>query len=233
MLKKTLLIAAFSACLVPAMSMAVPSVQFYFTQAGSSTKINSLNLNPSDTTLNLSVWYVITGGTYPNFGAEAMVGFDTATSEGAGATPLDGKFVLNGDENSAVSNINTNYPFAFKSLSGGQTLLGADSNSVRPYGLDVALALVQGPYDPGNTPVHMFDISLKNVGLTAGQSYNLVLWDAMQGVQSTSYLDGGGDILRPGGSETLNVTVGAVPEPASIIALGLGAIALVRRRRRR
>jgi hypothetical protein len=232
MVRKSIFVAAFAACLLPTTSMALPAVQFYFTKTTDSVKINNLNLNASDTTFDLSVWYVISDTAFPNLSAVTFVGFDTSNSEGIGATPLDGKFGLNPDAAGAISNTNSHYPFVFGTESGGATLVGSDPNSVRPYGIEAFMGISGDAYDPGLTPVHLFDISFSNLGLTAGQSYNLVLWDAGQDTQSTTYLDGGADILRPGRSEVLTVTVGAVPEPASIIALGLGAAALLRRRRR-
>ena len=242
MLRKRMAVVVLGGVMLAASNAALAqSVDFFFTLQGSSTQISSLTLAKGQTTFNLSVWYVVTGADYLNNGVDAMVGYDTSNSYGLSATPLDNVFTLNGTKSHAITNINAGgstsaYEAALPvELTGGQTLNGAASNSIRPYGADVTVADFDTAYDPGvGTPVRLFDISLLNEGLAAGHSYDVVLWDGGNGVDSTCYLNGAdGSILRQGGSTTLVVSAAAVPEPASLIALGLGAVALIRRRRSR
>jgi hypothetical protein len=237
MLKKRILLTGLvgGTLLAAATTASAQSVEFYFTEAGSTTPITSLTLAKGQTTLDLSVWYVVTGADFQSYAVDAMVGYDTSNSYGGGATPLENVFALNGTTSTAITNVTSAYQFnPGATLTGGQTPNGDASNVIRPYGVDVNLANFDQDTDPGvGVALHVFDISLTS-SLKAGQSADIVLYDAGTGGDSTSFLmDENGDYLRQGGSTTLVVKEAAVPEPASLIALGLGAVALIRRRRSR
>ena len=71
-----------------------------------------------------------------------------------------------------------------------------------------------------------------NTGLTPGQSNSLTFTSITGQAESYGYhvrIDG----QLPGGSNTLYIQGAAVPEPASLAALGIGAAALTRRRKRK
>jgi|GEM_PF-6055440 len=209
-------------------------VTFYFAQQGTTTQITDLNIGDVGSTFELTVCMQIVGFTFPVSAVDAFVGFDRATSNLTTAAPLDGKIGLNGTPSAAVKNYNPNLPIRLKDLTGGETRLGSPDDSVRPYGVDVNLFADFGTeFDFKNDPVALFDISLKNLNLSSG-TYELVLWDADQGAVNTTMITNlNSEIHRPGqwaGRLTLHAPV---PEPASLIALGLGASALLMRRRKR
>lgn len=218
-------------------STASAHVTFYFAAKGTTTQITDLNIGSIGSTFELTVCMQIVGFTFPVSAVDAFVGFDTANSNTTSATALDGKIGLNGTIAAALTNYNANLPIRMKGLTGGETKLGSSDSSIRPYGVDVNLLADFGTeYDFGNDAVALFDISLKNLNLADGESYQLVLWDAQQGGSGTSLITNmNSDIYRPGDwAGTLNVHApAAVPEPASMIALGIGASALVLRRRRK
>lgn len=71
-----------------------------------------------------------------------------------------------------------------------------------------------------------------NTGLTPGQSNSLTFTSITGQSEGYGYhvrIDG----QLPGGSNTLYIQGAAVPEPASLAALGIGAAALARRRKRK
>ncbi len=209
-------------------------VTFYFAAKGTTTQITDLNIGNIGSTFDLTVCMQIVGFQFPVSAVDAFVGFDQANSNLASATPTDGKIGLNGTLAAAITNYNANLPIRMKGLTGGETKDGLASDSLRPYGVDVNLLSDFGTeFDFGNDPVALFDISLKNVNLANG-TYQLVLWDAGTGAVNTSLITNlNGDIYRPGdwaGTLTLHAPV---PEPASLIALGVGASALLMRRRRK
>lgn len=209
-------------------------VTFYFAAKGTTTQITDLNIGSIGSTFDLTVCMQIVGFQFPVSAVDAFVGFDKANSNLASATPLDGVIGLNGTLAAAITNFNANLPIHLKALTGGETKDGFASDSIRPYGVDVDLfSDFNTEVDLGNDPVALFDISLTNLNLSNG-TYQLVLWDAGTGAVNTSLITNlNGDINRPGdwaGTLTLHAPV---PEPASIIALGVGASALLMRRRRK
>ena len=113
MLNKRIFLPALVVALVGASSAASAQVvQFFFTKTTDSTPITSLTLTKGQASFDLSVWYVVQSGSFPNLAAEAMVGFDTSAGPDIGATPLDHIFQLNGTTATAITNFSSDYAFA-------------------------------------------------------------------------------------------------------------------------
>lgn len=201
-------------------AMPASAVTFWFAAVGDATgaPLTNVNVGAAGSTFSLSVWYAETTS---HQGADVFVGFDRTAD--AGATLLDGKL-----GNASVGNVAPTWDL----LQDTQVIAGAGTGTV-PYGTDTAL-FASSSTSTGLGGARMFDVTLSNLSLAVGDSYSILLYDSQgdNDLFGTSYvLDDGGNALRPGGNSALTVT-NAVPEPASLAALGLGALAMLRRRRK-
>ena len=234
--KKLILASLISATVMASTSASASYVTFFFAEKGTTTQITDKTIGGIGTTFDLTLCMKIVDMSFPVSFVDTFVGFDQTNKVGDSATPLLGKIGLNGTLSAAVKNPDANFMSTVKALSGGETPSGAGDDSLRPYGVDVnQFADLQSEIDFGNDVVKLFDISLKNLGIGSGGTYTLVLWDAGTGALNTSLISNtANDIYRPGNyAGTLTLHTAAVPEPASMIALGLGASALLMRRRKR
>ena len=169
----------------------------------------------------------------------AMIGFDTTTStgEGAAATGNSGITVTHSGTNGSPTSING---FAWDSTNfGGGFVInkfggGFDpSSNQRPWGLSTFTGAVGDFGFKDAASRHMFDITFSvDAGLTAGTLRPITIF----GVPSTPTA---WDSEVSDGTLTASVqtyianlrVVSPVPEPASFAVLGLGAVALIRRRK--
>jgi len=207
-------------------------VSFYFAKLGSSDPITNLTISQIGQSFEFSVWYV-TPGSFSHDGVNVLLGYDTATQFGESATKLDNKVALDGvpSFSGALSDLVEDFQVVLSRELGADPLPG---ESVRPFGLDLALAVPVGTA-PIERPlaVKLFNVKLTNLALGPGEAYTLCLYDNLSG-----YVDANTAIVGPNGayasmgySPKLVVTAEAVPEPATLAILGLGAFTLVRRRR--
>lgn len=211
------------------------SVSFWFNSFGDTATLQPPVINVvSGSTAKFSI-YVKTTSIGALSGLNMLFGYSTSTSTGSAATPADTKASFNAftwaqaDLSGGVAQAGT----------GGGGVLGGGSGS-RPWGYFVSTFLngsntFAGSGDGVNFKIA--DITL-NINATAGSTIPISIWSS-----STSATAGTDNyasaVVNAQSSEffptapynaTLNVT--AVPEPATMAALGLGAMALIRRRRR-
>lgn len=210
----------------PLAAVATSQPFFYFGDSDGNP-ITSLTIGLPGSTFDVTVFYTTT---QVHTGMNLFVGYDTANKEGLDATPLDGKIGIGGSSDlTSVSYINPIIGMLFVPASAGGSGQG---DHIRPYGFDIPMGTgLGGPTVNGATASPLVRISLKNLNLAAGDTYTLTIFDAGDGNDIyTTFLDNLGDYTPPG--STYELTVQAVPEPGTLLALAAGAGLLLRRRRR-
>ncbi|GEM_PF-3446495 len=239
--------------------------QFFFTLQGQTPAsfnqaLTSLTVAAGQQ-FTLSVWYQFQPSpSVEYFTLNTFVGFDQTASAGAGATALNNRITLGAGLNAdtAITNINDGTNPSDGHNPGGYTKLGANQigggqdpdgtpDALRPFGVDMALLTGDTPgffyTGTGPAPVRLFDITLQNTGIGAGNSEVITLYSTGNGAGGAgsdfnTYLDTGeGRIL--GNSMDLTVFQAvAIPEAGSLPlvlcgGLSVGTLAAVRRRRAR
>jgi len=194
-------------------------VEFFFTDPADAgnTPLSYLPIGDVGSEFTLSVWFKTVGGSWDHLGANLFIGFDRTSTAGPGASPTDGLLGLAGTATTSHANVNSLYslfPPNTGVLGGGTDPTSGPGE--RPYGIEYLLVLNSGvdTPTPADTPVHLMDVKLKNLGLLPGESYNVVLYDAGRDIEGSTFLYNlNTDTLRPVGSTTLQVE--AVPEPGT------------------
>lgn len=207
-------------------SFASADLDVYFSTDGSTQ--TGMTVGAVGTTFSIGVWARSANGRTVN-SIEVCAGFGQSTLSNTNATDLDGKVGLGG----ASANASVTLGSLWANVA-APALRGFRGTGTRPFGVDANLGaapIPSGTVTLSSTATKLFDISLKNLGIGAGQSYTIKIWDAGTGASATTYGNGVNPTAqyRPG---TTEFRLTAVPEPGSFIALGLGAAALIARRRR-
>ena len=178
---------------------------------------------------DVNVWMSTTIDSYM---FSAAIAFDTANGSGTAAAKLDNKIApATGVANSDIvlsSGISGIYDGAMT-----KAFSGFSGSGARPYGVDISrenTSMLASPF----TKTLVATLHLKN-NLAVGESYALSIYDAGANDSLTTYLmDTEGTIFR-GVTDTLTVSTTPVPEPGSLMALGMGVMGLagfaIRRRK--
>lgn len=237
---KKYLLPAIIIVLCFAQAVNAQSVNFWLTRAGDTTPINAVNASVGSD-FNLSVWCQTEGVAAGEMGV--MVGFDRTSDYGVEAASMDSDIAFVGSSYAGAAD----WDIAWANIGGGTAKPG---ESIRPYGYNLALSMMSGSLDYSN-PTKLFDITLKNVGVDAGEEYWIELWNAGTGYGGTTYAydsTAGADyrdstgVYNPaswaGQGTGWAVKVSStdpVPEPSSVLALfsGLAGVAGITLRRRR
>ena len=215
--------------LLAALPALAQDVEFGFTELGTLTPLSTLTIGDVGSTFSFSVAYA-TPNAFSHDGVNVFLGYDSTTSSGSGATPLDGKIGLVGSASGAVAGISSIFSSSATAALGGDTV--SNGNELRPYGLNIALQMSK--LRASTDEVRLFDVTLTNLGLLPGMGYDLLIYDAGDTgfADGTSTVNNATAIGLPSGSTALRLSTQPVPEPAPMLALAGGALVLLRRRRR-
>ncbi|RYG42642.1 PEP-CTERM sorting domain-containing protein [bacterium] len=206
------------------------TVSFYFNVAGSpvTSQPGTIIVQPNSS-VTLSV-YLSTTNVGPTTSYGTLVGYTTTTG-GAGfnATPI---------ANGITPGATAFAPESAGALTNSRNAGASNTvGGVRTYGVNNESALIAGTFPSADaTPRRLYDITL-NVGDLAIGTVRPISMEADSSSQTftnfVTTLNGSTtNYLYPNSRYVANLVVGSpVPEPASLAALGLGALALLRRRR--
>ena len=169
---------------------------------------------------DVNVWMSTTIDSYM---FSAAIAFDTANGSGTAAAKLDNKIApATGVANSDIvlgSGISGIYDGAMT-----KAFSGFSGSGARPYGVDISrenTSMLASPF----TSTLVATLHLKN-NMAAGENYAMSIYDAGANDSLTTYLmDTEGTIFR-GVTDTLSVNTPVVPEPGSLMALGVGVMGL-------
>lgn len=209
------------------------TVNFYFSQKGSSTAINQVDIGQgTGSQVDLSVWAQVSGGTFNFSAANVFLKYDTTTTgTGLGdvySTPptlANNKIAVAGGPH-GITNANALF------TGGDSVYAGAPGTSPFDFGMDSRYFIGNGGSASAATPFRLFDVRLSNIGLAAGSNYTVSLLNRNGAIEYSTFLQANnGNILN---GTTSNLTVrSVVPEPGTYAALGVGLLALLRCRRTR
>jgi hypothetical protein len=204
---------------VASVSSAQSIVGWFNVQGSASTSQPSTIFVTPGSTVTLSVYIRTTGMANTIFNIGSMIGYDTATSTGLSATAAG----------SGITAANPVWASGFgtaTNLTGG----GSQASGSRPYGKFTSVFTTGTFTTSDNADIRLYDITLTVSNTLANGS-----------IRPVTLHNGGSDswssfVFRDGQSSQENIgaytaNLQVVPEPATLAVLGLGALALRRRRK--
>ena len=234
---------AFASCAFFANAQTPPTASMYWNKQGDAATAAPTFVDvTAGSTVTLS-FYLNTANFATNLaGVSAMIGFDTSTSTGAGATPAgSGITIAHGGTNASPTGIplvwNTS-PFGggfiINQFGGG---FDATANP-RPFGLWTANQTVTDFSYANSLNVRMFDLTFTvSNSLVAGDLRPITIYKSPNnsGAWDSNVSDSTSPLAKTAFAPTYVANlrvVNPVPEPAAIAVLGIGAVALLRRRKK-
>lgn len=205
-------------------------VSFYFNVAGSTatSQPGTITVQPNSS-VTLSVYLSTTNvGQTTSYGT--LLGYTTtAGNAGTSATPV---------ANGITAGATTFAPESASALTNSRNAGASNTvGGVRSYGVNNEAGLITGFFPSADaTPRRLYDVVLNVGNLAIGTVRPISLETDPTSVTNTSFvttMTGNTTNYRyPASRYVANLVVGSpVPEPATMAALGLGALALLRRRR--
>ena len=207
------------------------NLNYQFTLAGSSAAISQAQIGGIGSTLNISIW--IKSDVQQIASVATLYGWDKSTTFGTAAVKIDNKLT-----GSTASNIASGWETLPANLIEG----GKATTGTRLYGTYVAGGRATGTSTTLPDWTRLFDITLTNAALAAGESYLTKLWDnpGTNGPGGETYIaDFLGAKYSPSAVPTLNIyraagTPPPVPEPGTLAAMGsclVGFVSFLRKKK--
>jgi hypothetical protein len=217
-----------SAFVVFGQAAAQTSVQYWFNSFGDTATNQPAVINvTSGSTAKLTVYLKTAGGIGPLSGINVLFGYSTATSTGSSATPANTNATFN-SFSWGQSDLTSSQAFAGQGGGGGPA-----GGTSRPYGLFAStftLGTFSGTGDGVNFKV--MDVTL-NINAAPGTDIPISIWSfGSTDNYASAVVNSNSAEFFPSQPYTATLHVAGVPEPTTMAALGLGAIAMIRRRRR-
>jgi hypothetical protein len=220
------------------------SASFWWNKQGDASNLMPATVDVvAGQTITLSVYLSTSGFSNNIANVSTMFGFDSATSTGSGATPAgSGLSVAHGGTNAAPTGIPITYGSNFAGGAELNTFGGGwdTTAAARPFGLWTSTGKFTGDFGFSNTAaVKVFDIAVTvSNSLAVGSVRPITLYASPQFVGSIngnwdSSVSDTNTLMAFPQSYVANLrVVDPVPEPASMAALGLGVVALIKRRKK-
>lgn len=231
-------VASIAALTVLASGASAQTVNFYFSPTSDSTgsiQASSMTIGATQgSTATLSVWVKSSSALTVNQG-QAYIEFDrTNGTDPNSATLLDNKIGLSGGKSALVPTTTSFSAFGSTPNYSIRTTNNLNQNISAPYGYgieyDFAPTTGAGTSVDISTPRKLFDITFTNLGLSSGQQYTVSMPNVGDDEFNNNFVNRSSDaqkFVNPG----TQLTFTAVPEPASMLVLGLGLLPVLRRRR--